>query len=141
MLRRHASGLMTLPRCCLPSSLSCAPVLGREGGDALISRIFTSLTWIWETWNAEFSALAYQIIPGWTFDDNLYGSSGPPYDLTPHVIQVEINDVDESGTISVSPEDTITLDDVPQQIGLMYYGYRRRRRRDGTERQLLCWTR
>lgn len=77
---------------------------------------------ILDAWNVELTELAYLNIPGWTFDNNAYGSNGPPYDLTPHLIQVEINDVDESGTISVNTGDTITINGVPQQIGLIYYG-------------------
>lgn len=70
----------------------------------------------------ELTELAYQNIPGWTFDDSVYGSSGPPYDLTPHLMQVEINDIDESGIIAVNTGDTITVNGAPQKIGLIYYG-------------------
>lgn len=77
---------------------------------------------ILNAWDVELTELAYLDIPGWTFNDSVYGSSGPAYDLTPHLLQVEINDVDESGIISVNTGDTITVNGIPQQIGLIYYG-------------------
>lgn len=76
---------------------------------------------ILNAWNAELTELGYYV-PGWTFDNGVYGSSGPPYDLTRHLMQVEINDVDENGMIAVNTGDTITINGVPQQIGLIYYG-------------------
>ncbi|AGT09301.1 Hint domain-containing protein [Paracoccus aminophilus] len=74
-----------------------------------------------DAWNLELTELGY-LIPGWTFDDSSYGSSGPPYDLTPYLMQVEVSDVNGDGTISVNTGDTIAINGVPQKIGLIYYG-------------------
>ena len=76
---------------------------------------------ILSAWNVELTELGYSL-PGWTFDDSVYGSSGPPYDLASHVMQIEVNDVNDDGAIVINTGDTITVGGVPQQIGLIYYG-------------------
>ncbi|MGA0616192.1 Hint domain-containing protein [Paracoccus sp. KR1-242] len=71
-------------------------------------------------WNVELTELGDHI-PGWTFDSSVYGSSGPAYDLSANVIQVTLTD-NGDGTIAVNTGDTVTIDGVPQAIGLIYYG-------------------
>jgi len=100
--------------------LTPAPALNQVFASHLYIEIQLAIR-ILTAWNVELTELGNSV-PGWTFDSNAYGSSGPPYDLASHVMQIEVNDVNNDGAIVIDSGDTITIGGVPQQIGLIYYG-------------------
>jgi hypothetical protein len=72
-------------------------------------------------WNIELTELGDHV-EGWTFHNDIYGSSGPAYDLSSHEIDIVLTDENGDGIISVTAGDTIAINGVPQAIGTIYYG-------------------